>query len=70
MTVTNENGDYYIFPVHKWFDKHQDDQKLSRDLTPTPTQNKQKKDEIESNKELPEPRQPLGEDVCFVFRKI
>lgn len=56
--MTKENGDYYEFPVHKWFDKHQDDHKLSRDLVPIANH---KKDEIAENTEdKPEPRQPLG----------
>ena len=59
MTVTKDNGDYYEFPVHKWFDKHQDDHQLSRDILPI-----HKKDEIAetetSDQDKPEPRQPLG----------
>ena len=68
--MTDDNGDYYVFPVHKWFDKHQDDKQLSRDITPNAIQ---KKDEIESNRDQvgnnqdqPEPRQPLGKFSNFI----
>lgn len=63
--MTDENGDYYDFPVHQWLDKHQNDGKTSRDITPKEIQRKQKKDEIEAGFE---PRQPLG--IVTNFRML
>ena len=56
--MTSEDGDYYEFPVHKWFDKNQDDGKTTREVIPNPTQHerKEKKDKIEFD----DSKQPLG----------
>ena len=63
--MTTEDGDYYEFPVNKWFDKHQDDGKISRELLPRKTKKSTvntKKSEVE---ESADKRQPLGNNTLL-----